>query len=71
MWLDSLGVKSVDEAAIKLAPLFTEFENRMRGVAYESLERFNGATIDLEIIDKKVRVTVNLQPVSPPSVKEQ
>jgi hypothetical protein len=36
MWLDSLGVKTVDEAAIKLAPLFTEFENRMRGIAFTS-----------------------------------
>lgn len=66
MWLDSLGVKTVDEAAVKLAPIFAAFGFQLRGTGNEMLERFNGATVDLEIIDNKLRMTITLPPVSPP-----
>ena len=68
MWLDSLGVKTVDEAAAKLAPLTDDIMTRLRGTIYESLERFNGAKWEVSIIDNKIVVEMKLPPVSPPAV---
>lgn len=41
---------------------------RVRQIVYEALERFNGATVDVTIVDGKVRLTITLPPVSPPAV---
>lgn len=67
-WLDQLGVKTVDEAVIKLKPMLDDAENRMRDIVRENVERLNGATFDLRILDGKIQVTTNLQPVAPPAV---
>ncbi len=67
MWLDSLGVKTVDEAAAKLAPLTDDVMSRLRGTIYESLERFNGATWELSISGDKLVIQMKLPPVSPPA----
>ncbi len=67
-WFDDIGKGTAVEAIKTAEPLIEDVVSRLRGVAYESLERFNGATIDLEIVDKKLRMTITLPPVSPPAV---
>jgi len=67
-WLDNIGKGTAKEAITELEPIITEVVSRLRGVAYESLERFNGAKAEISIVDGKVVVEVKLPPVSPPAV---
>jgi hypothetical protein len=70
-WFDDIGKGSVDEAAVKLTPIADMVMTRLRGTIYEGLERFNGATWELSIVDNKLVVKMMLPPVSPPSVPNQ
>jgi len=58
----------ITKAAQEAKPLLDNAETRIRQVAYETVERLNGATVDFEFINNKLRMTVTLPPVSPPAV---
>jgi hypothetical protein len=67
-WLDNIGKGTAKEAITELEPIISEVVSRLRGVVYESLERFNGAKWELLIVDNKLVIEMKLPPVSPPAV---
>lgn len=67
-WFDNIGKGTAKEAIHELDPIISEVVSRLRGVVYESLERFNGAKWEISIVEGKVVVEIKLPPVSPPAV---
>ena len=54
----------ITKAAQEAKPLLDEAETRIRQIVYETVERLNGATIEVG----PILIKVTLPPVSPPAV---